>query len=189
MKNLFAKYKGYIQDLSTGETFTFPRNPTELDLGYTAVRASQVVPGLSHQRRQWISNTIEPLKFTVYMDGIRDGGAQAVDAARSFLESLTFPRSLNREVGVGASQYLLVFPSSRRVQGSFDSVKLKETLWYTDGKLRAFECELEFTPELKKRTTDKEIRNRRSMSSNATDKNRRGILVDFRQQVKNGKMI
>lgn len=165
---------GRLVDLSNQEVHVFNWNPTELDESIKANFARQTIPGLSHQRSQFLSTGNREIEFVLVVDGIAHGGPQSVERVRNFLLSTMYPRASKRIDGAGAPKMLLLLPGAINSKGYVDSVKISHKLFYSDLKLRRFEATVKFIEEPDQRITSSDVRNT-ELSNQQTNR-----FMDFR---------
>lgn len=156
--NTRATSYGRLVDLTTQEFYKFDWNPTEIDQAVKANYARQQIPGLSHQRSQYLNTENQVIDFTLVVDGLAHGGPVIVEQTKQFLLSTMYPRSSRRTEGAGAPKMLLLIPGSFRKKGFIESVDISHKYFYADMKVRRFEAAIKFVEEPDKRVTSEDIR-------------------------------
>lgn len=162
MADGYSENFGSITDVDTGETLRFDINPEKIQESASANFARQQIPGLSHQRSQFINTNNKPFTFDLVFDGNIKGGYERVEEARQYLLSCVYPRGATKIEGAGASLFLLMIPGTIKAVGYVDTVDISHELFYSDLKLRAFRASITFTEELQVRTTKKKVRSTRN---------------------------
>jgi len=153
-----AENLGFIADLSTGISLEFDSNPSEIKSKIEVHWSKHRIPGLSHQRSQYLNTDNVPFDFTLVFDGLVKGGAAGIVQKKAMLKSFCYPRASRRIDGAGPGKLLLVLPNAYRVKGYIESVEFEDVMFYSDGKVRRFNANIKFFEEPEKRITSDVVR-------------------------------
>lgn len=151
----------YVIHKSSGQSIVLNWNPSQFKRVFKVNWSRHQVPGLSHQRSQYINTQNVPVEFDIVIDGLDVGGPVEVEKHRRFLESLCYPRSAKRIEGAGPSPVIIGQPNFLRVVGVIDEITFEETHFYRNGACRRFKATVKFVEEPSRRRTAKQVRDRR----------------------------
>lgn len=154
-----------IADVDNGESIEFPLHPENLEHTSEATWARHTVPGLSHQRHQFVNTNSGKFGFTVFVDTL-DGRTtkDELDRIYNFLDSMQFPAE-----GKGASKYLLSWPGMAALVIVSASVVFTVTRWsQQDGSMRAFSAKISIEETRDLRITKDAVRRRGLMRAGGT---------------------
>ena len=153
-----ADEHAYLIHKATGNSLNLNWNPNQFQRTFKVNWSRQQIPGLSHQRSQYINTENQKVEFDIVVDGLDVGGASEVEKHRRFLESLCFPRQSKRIEGAGPSPVIIGQPNYLHITVLIDEIQFTDELFYSNGACRRFTAKIKVAEELSRRRTSREVR-------------------------------
>lgn len=116
-------------NLASGERWDAPFNPASLAESIAATYARHQIPGLSHQRLQYIGTENKKYRLEFFLSQLRNDeqypDLRSILTDKQWLESLLFPVEVLDNGHVGSPRVLFVWPGVARMQGRVTAIEFE----------------------------------------------------------------
>jgi len=143
-------------------------NPEEMNESLKPVWENIVIPGLSHQRMNYVSTENYKVRFALRYDatGRSDDFQKEIENVRRFLHDHVHPRSgASTILGGEAPRVLLIWPTLISLQSIIEEAEIALTRFNSQGRLMAMTANITISEIRDVRLTFEEVRLRGTIRS------------------------